>query len=281
MEPRYKAVLRWILAVLMVMMIAGTSWAVENHKKPTNVPEFRPGVPAGFLNSKLLPNSSALVPPSPAEGSATLALDEEVSRKALALRNTPRWVLAVEDANLKFPQAAGTFSCALNAPITEEDTPFLYMLLRRVMIDAGIATYRAKMKYKRPRPFVVNKEPICTPEEAEKLSTNGSYPSGHAAIGWAWALVLCEISPDETDAILGRGWAFGQSRMVCNVHWQSDVLQGRLVGAATVARLHADPTFRVYVEEAKAELAAVRARSLKPTRDCEDEAAEISVRLTD
>ena len=66
------------------------------------------------------------------------------------------------------------------------------------------------------------------------------------------------------------------------LHVQKGIIfQGRLVGAATVTRLHADPTFRVYVEEAKAELAAVRARGLKPTRDCEAEAAEISVKLTD
>lgn len=29
----------------------------------------------------------------------------------------------------------------------------------------------------------------CNPEQQEELSTNGSYPSGHTAIGWATALV--------------------------------------------------------------------------------------------
>ena len=28
--------------------------------------------------------------------------------------------------------------------------------------------------------------------------------------------------------------------MICNVHWQTDVIEGRFMGAATVARLHAD-----------------------------------------
>ena len=45
---------------------------------------------------------------------------------------------------------------------------------------------------------------------------------------------------------------FGESRNVCNVHWHSDVVQGRTLGAATLARLHAEPAFR-------AELEAVRA----------------------
>ena len=37
-----------------------------------------------------------------------------------------------------------------------------------------------------------------------------------SAIGWTWALTLSEISPDQTDAILARGRAFGESRVVCN-----------------------------------------------------------------
>jgi acid phosphatase (class A) len=187
-----------------------------------------------------------------------------------------RWTLATDDANLNFPQAAGTFSCALNAPITEQDTPHLYMLLRRTLTDALLSTYSAKDHYSRTRPFVVNKEPTCTPNEEKFLMTNGSYPSGHTAIGWAWALILSEISPGQNDAILARGRAFGESRVVCNVHWQSDVIEGRLMGAAIVARLHADPTFRADLEAAKAELAAVRAKGLKPLRDCAAEAAAMA-----
>ena len=44
------------------------------------------------------------------------------------------------------------------------------------------------------------------------------------------------------------------------------------MGAAAVARLHADPAFRAELEAAKAELAALRAKGLKPTRDCQAEA---------
>ena len=47
---------------------------------------------------------------------------------------------------------------------------------------------------------------------------DGSCPSGHTDIGWGWALILSEIAPDRTDAILERDRAFGESRVVCNVH---------------------------------------------------------------
>ena len=229
----------------------------------------------GYLPPNAIPDSLALLPPPPAPKSAALALDEEVNRKSLAMRGTPRWVLAAKDAVLEFPQAAGTFSCALNAPITEQETPHLYMLLRRTLADAGNATKRAKDYYSRPRPYMVNKEPSCTPDAEPALAKNGSYPSGHTAIGWAWALILSEIAPERTDALLARGRTFGESRLVCNVHWQSDVNEGRVMGAGTVARLHADPGFRADLEAARAELGAVRANGLRPQHDCAAEAAAL------
>lgn len=265
-------VLRKILLVLVSFAITAGCASFEKQSKPAAVLEIHTGILKGYLAFEMLPNSLALIPPPPAPGSTALALDKEVSRNSLTLHKTPRWALAAEDANLMFPRAAGTFSCALGTPITEQDTPHLYMLIRRTLADAGLSTYTAKNHYKRTRPFVVNKEPTCTPHDEGHLMKNGSYPSGHTAIGWAWALILSEIAPEQTDAILARGRAFGQSRVICNVHWQSDVIEGRFVGAAAVARMHSDPAFRAEIEAAKAELATVRAKGLKPMRDCEAEA---------
>ncbi len=248
----------------------------ESRGQSAAVPEIRPGILAGYLRPNVLPNSLALTPAPPAPGSGALALDEDVSKRSLRAHGTPRWMLATEDANLMFPRAAGTFSCALNAPITERDTPRLYILMRRSLADAGLSTYRAKDHYVRTRPFATNKQPTCTPDEEKLLLKDGSYPSGHSAVGWAWALILSEVAPEQTDAILARGLAFGQSRVICNVHWQSDVIEGRPLGAGAVARLHADPAFRAELEAAKAELAAVRAKGLKPQRNCTAEAAALS-----
>ena len=267
----YKTSMRWILLVLVYVAITAGCASVEQQAGPMAVPEIHPGILAGYLQPEVLPNSLALIPPPPAQGSAAFALDEEVSRKSIELRGTPRWELAAKDAELMFPEAAGTFSCAMGIPITEQDTPHLYMLLRRTLADAGLSTYTAKNHYQRKRAFMVNEKPICTPEDEAGLRKDGSYPSGHTAIGWAWALILSEIAPDRADAILARGRAFGESRNVCNVHWHSDVVEGRFMGAAAVARLHADPAFRAEIEAAKDEFAAVRAKGLKPMRDCKAE----------
>jgi len=267
-----------VLAIVFCIIVSSSCAAVKD--QAAAVPEMHAGYIAGYLYpGKTLPDSLALVPPPPAPGSAAFALDEDLAKKSFALRGTPRFALAGSDYDLTFPHAAGTFSCALNAPVTEKDTPRLYVLLRRVQTDAVITTFAAKDHYKRRRPFQLNKEPVCVPQSVGHLLKSPSYPSGHTTIGWAWALVLTEISPDQTDAILYRARIYGESRIVCNHHWNSDVMWGYFLGAATVARLHADPVFRADMEAAKAELAAARANGLKPTRDCKAEAAAIAIKL--
>ena len=88
--------------------------------------------------------------------------------------------------------------------------------------------------------------------------------------------MLSEASPDQTQAIVARGRAFGESRLVCNVHWQSDVIEGRFMGAATAARLQDEPEFLADLEAAKAELATARAKGLPPQGDCKFEAAALA-----
>lgn len=244
---------------------------------PAPVPELRPGVPAGYLG-RALPDSLALLPAPPAKGSPAFARDQAVSRASQKLKGTPRYALAGSDADLRFPHAAGTFSCALGIPVSAQDTPRLYPLLQRSMVDAGLATYTAKDHYQRTRPFVFYKEKTCAPADEEALRKDGSYPSGHTAIGWAWALLLSELSPDRADALLARGRAFGENRLICNAHWQSDVLQGRAVGAGAVAVLHANPDFNADMAAARAEINALRGNGVEP-QDCSAEATALKVKI--
>ena len=266
----------FLAAVLTAAIVSASTLTAAVAQPPGDVPEILPGLLKGYLPWDALPNSLALLPPPPPVGSAAYALDEEVARQSVALRGTPRWAQATVDADLHFPDAAGIFSCALNAPISRERTPRLYVLLRRTLTDVGLSTAAAKDHYQRTRPFAANNEPICTPTERAALANDGSYPSGHTAVGWAWALILSEIAPAQTNAVIARGTAFGESRNVCNVHWHSDVVQGRVMGAATLARMHAEPAFRADVEAAKLELADVRARDVEVRRDCAGEAAALA-----
>ena len=259
------------LKATLIILIATSVLSAKENSLSSQIPEIRPGILQGYLDQKTLPNSLNLIPEAPIPGSARQKLDNAVSQDSFALQGTPRWEMATRDADLSFPNAAKIFSCALGVPVNEKQTPHLYMLLRRTVADAGLSTYTAKNYYQRVRPFMLNRKPICTPEEVKELRADGSHPSGHTAIGWAWALILAEISPDHADALLARGRAFGESRIVCNVHWHSDIVEGRFIGASAVAKLHTDRQFNADLEAAKKELASLYAKGIKSTNDCKFE----------
>lgn len=235
----------------------------------------------GYLHGPAIPDSLALSPPPPAHGSAAAALDTAVAAQALALHGSARFAQAQIDADLSFPAGANQFSCALGVTVDTQHTPALYRLLERSRIDASAATKAAKHHYQRPRPFMVNQQPTCTPDSEDGLRKSGSYPSGHTAIGWAWALILAEIDPQHATALLQRGRNYGHSRLVCNVHWHSDVLQGQRLGAATVARLHDDPQFSADLALARRELHYARSLKRTPPRDCAAETAALATELSE
>ncbi|MEN6622856.1 MAG: phosphatase PAP2 family protein [Smithella sp.] len=263
------------LVLLCILTLTGCT-CLTHPVIPTKVPEVYPGILQGYLPQIQAPNSLILLPPPPAKESAAFAADQEVFYSTRSMINTPRWSQAIKDAEYRFPDAPKAFSCALNAPITRDAMPNLYMLMQRTFTDAIVATLATKNKYKRVRPFAVNKQVSCTPKDEAELVKDGSYPSGHTSFGWTWALILAEIAPDRADAILSRGYAFGQSRVICGVHWQNDVNAGRVIAAAVVAKLHSDPVFRAQLEAAKKELDEVKAKGLKPAVDCRAEAAALS-----
>ena len=218
------------------------------------IKEISPGILEGYLSKDEIPNSLNLIPPPPEKGSVAYLLDQEIATNFIALNDDVRKEQAVKDAELAFPQATEAFNIILNIKISEITTPHLYMILRRTLADAGLSTYSAKNYYQRARPFMLNNKVICTPEDEEGLRKDGSYPSGHTAIGWAWALILAEVFPEQATVILKRGKQFGISRNVCNVHWHSDVVYGRMMGAATVAILHSNTDFIIDLEAAKKEI---------------------------
>ena len=273
--PSATALLRPLLTTALLGGLAGCA-SVPAPATPVEAVVVTKAV--GYLAADAVPDSLALVPAPPLAGSAGFALDEQVSREARALRGTPRFAQAQRDAELGFPEGANQFACAIGLDVDAQKTPALYGLLERSRIDASAATRAAKHQYQRARPFMVNGEPTCTPGDEEGLRRNGSYPSGHTSIGWAWALILSEIVPERADAIQARGRNYGESRLVCNVHWQSDILEGRFMGAAAVARLHDNPDFNRDLLAARKEVAAARKAGASASRDCVAEEAVLKVR---
>lgn len=208
------------------------------------------------------PQSLEFLPPPPAENSPDFARDKALYHIGHAAKGTERWELAAFDADIR-ANAGAWFKDAFGMVITPEHTPATYELLfslARRLHDAGAS---AKAHYMRKRPYMYFDAAgsTCAPQDEEKLRTNGSYPSGHTALGWGMALVLAELSPERQSALLRRGHEIGQSRVICGVHWQSDVDAGRLVASATVAQLHNDAVFTAMLANARDEVARLRVQA--------------------
>lgn len=228
---------------------------------------------SGYLPRGAAPDSLLINPPPPAAGSPAEARDLAAAEAAVALQGSARFEQAAIDAELFSPNTVGIFSCAAGFVISPETTPRIAALMRKSAPYLALSVYPTKRKYQRPRPFMVNGKPTCTPKDEPMLRQDGSYPSGHAAIGVGWGLILASVVPDRAGQLAARGRAFADSRRVCNVHWLSDTEEGSVVAAAAVARLHAEPAFRADLEAARAEVEALRATLPKP--DCTKEQAAL------
>ena len=195
-------------------------------------------------------DATIFVPPPPAANGALELAERAVVRGPWSAE---RRAQALED-NAIDPFAA--FDSVLGPDFTRANFPATFTVLDRAGRAAGFAGDPVKVVYRRPRPFLSDSAIVpCIPND-ERLRASFSYPSGHAALGWGWALVLAELVPSRADAIIDRGRDFTWSRVVCGVHYPSDVEAGRTVGAAAIARLHADPDFQREFAAARAELAA-------------------------
>lgn len=71
-----------------------------------------------------------------------------------------------------------------------------------------------------------------------------SYPSGHAMTGYLEAFTLIEIAPEMRTAILQRADEFARSRMICGVHYSSDIEASRKVAYLVFGYILATPRFQ-------------------------------------
>jgi len=232
----------------------------------------------GYLSPKELPNSIKLLPPPPEPGSEAQRRDEVAREAALPLKGTARYALAAADAVRTHENTVKGFQCAFGTDISMQRTPALYQLLSRVRLDVRAASYPAKQHFARPRPFVVHNARTCYSDDEEMVHDDGSYPSARGAVGWAYALVLAELRPDRAEVILKRGRDFGESRIVCDQEWQSDVDAGRTVATVTVSRLESNEKYRADLASARKEVAAEIAAGAKPSANCGMEGAALAQR---
>jgi acid phosphatase (class A) len=220
----------------------------------------------GYLATGDIDGQTVIGPP-PAPDSPRGKADRTIYLDTRAQAGSLRWTQATKDNDLWNGGALERYACALGAPISATATPRTYHLLQRIELDARTVGTPPKDHYNRTRPLIGDDRPVCIKREGW-MTTNASYPSGHAMAGWAWGLVLGEMAPARASGLMEAGREIGDSRVICGVHYQSDVEAGRMLGAAMVSREHASAAFRADFAAAKAELAALAKRPAATGMSC-------------
>jgi acid phosphatase (class A) len=239
----------WFFSAVLVLLIPGGPLAAQNPSSPlavlTSHPRQQPGANAvGFLE-KNAASYLLVIPPYPVIQSLEDEADVAGVWQWKQSGDSPRWQLAEADDRVSYER----FAEAYGSKIDSATTPLLVHLLDRVEADLSVVLGSAKKSYNRPRPYQrFQMAQVCGFDSAPlaEASPKGgnSYPSGHATFGWSVALLLAEIAPERAQIILARGREYGESRIVCAVHYPSDVHAGELLASAVVARLYAVPEFR-------------------------------------
>ena len=271
-----------VLATLLTQPSAlGQSAAQAPTQQPDRAatPSYAASRTPGFLEPHERPDSLQLVPPPPRKGTAAYAADVESYRAMRSLRDTR--ALASGDRRRRRRVPTRGLDVRLCARHRGDGVDHAEPVPAAAALDGRCGAIDAARQGRIRAPATVRgvtTTACACPTTTAALRKSGAYPSGHAAAGWAWALILAEIAPDRAGPILRRGYEFGISRVVCGVHWMSDVETGRTVGAAAVARLHADAEFVAQLALARDEVARMRREHGAPDdADCAAEARALAV----
>jgi len=81
-----------------------------------------------------------------------------------------------------------------------------------------------------------------------------SYPSGHAAGIWSAAMSMIELYPQKADLIMKAANDFATSRVISRYNWNSDVIQGKVIGSIMNPVCHATSDYNSLLEAARTEV---------------------------
>jgi len=205
-----------------------------------------------FYNRSQAPHLENVLPAPPSLNDSRFFDDWCQYQWGKSIRETPRGIQAVEDADISAQFFMKRFSAAVGKELTAEQYPCLYELFLRAHKTEGEAGRSAKKYFARVRPYQQFKEASGKPEWEDPEDFT-SYPSGHTHASWLMGMILTAIDPVHTEAIMKVAYELGQSRVIVGYHYQSDVDAGRVAGSITFARLCAQQDFLDMLEAAKKE----------------------------
>ncbi len=225
----------------------------------------------GFLSKSELPNSYKLLPAPPVmepghdgKNYPAFAQDKTISQKLFDDKNQTyfngnpiskeRLQEAIDDNDKSTQYFLKIFIDPMN--ISDEDKKEIKEAVKnivtKVVLDSANSTAVAKEKYHRARPYYYYEKSSCDGEDSSSKKRELSYPSGHAIRGITVARVLAKILPNKyREQLFYRGMEYGNSRVICGDHWQSDIEASRVLSGFVMNALEQNNKYKISIKQAK------------------------------
>lgn len=190
-----------------------------------------------------------VLPLPPAAGSAQAKAELAELHAIEAVRTPAERAAAMQDGETK---NATIFAAALGPRFVLHMLPETKALMALVRASEKATVDRGKAEFRRPRPYAVDATLASCKRSDDPLS---SYPSGHTSMAYAMGETLARLVPTKAPTIMARAARYGESRIVCEQHYRSDVTAGALLGTLVAERLMGTRVFRSRFDAARNELA--------------------------
>ena len=204
---------------------------------------------ASFVSADQSHPLSILATP-PVEGS-DVARAELAELHALEIARTPAQTAQAkwDDEN----ESVFLFKTVFDDQFSAERLTGVAAFGKRVRNDEAVNSNVAKNAFQRVRPYNFDKtlHPVCATK-----TKDDSYPSGHATSGYLLALSLIDMVPEKRDAILARADNYAHNRLVCGVHYKSDVEASKLLAYSVHAIMAQNAEYKLELAVAAGELRA-------------------------
>ncbi|HEY4072011.1 MAG TPA: phosphatase PAP2 family protein [Herbaspirillum sp.] len=194
-------------------------------------------------------NLSTLLAPPPANDSMQMKKELAEVLK-LQVTRTPEMVARAQADQV---ENVWRFADVMGPEFKREQLPMVDKFFQRLVDTEGAVVDPNKETWKRPRPHIYSDlvKPVV------KLSSSGSYPSGHATDATLMGIVLSNMVPEKRAEIMARAAEYAHNRIVGGIHYPSDIEAGRITGTVIAAKLQTQDDFNAAFAAARGELRGV------------------------
>ena len=229
-----KTRIRWLIGVMATVAAAIAWWWTD-----TDRAHFLPAEDPAFVEFFAAP---------PAPDSAQTRSELEELLKLQAARTDADVAAARADRKTEVRRFYAALGFAAGRP---PDLPRLENLAEKVEDDVRIHVRHVKDHFRRLRPYEI--EPRIEPC-IDDVRGDLSYPSGHAAFAYSMYVMLAMMVPEREEQLESRASQFARQRLVCGVHFPSDLAAGDRAARKLLGEMLAVKEFRLEFAEATAEL---------------------------